>query len=350
VPQRELGKSQLNERAQHFLKVLVERYILEGEPVGSRTLARDAGLDLSPATVRNVMADLEEMGLVSAPHTSAGRVPTVEGYRLFVDSLLKIKPLNEREINSLKIQLDRDHGSPKLLESASQVLSAVTRMAGVVMLPRHRQISFRQIEFLPLSGNRVLAILVTNEEEVLNRIVTTERAYSAVELEQAANYFNHTFSGHSLQKVRDLILKEMREARADMDRIMARAITMGEQVFKPVENGDDCVIAGQTNLMSFNELADMDHLKRLFDLFSEKHQILHLLDGCLQAQGVQIFIGEESGYQPFDNCSVVTSPYQVDNEVVGVLGVIGPKRMAYDRVIPIVDVTAKLLGAALKQR
>jgi heat-inducible transcriptional repressor len=350
VPQRAVSKSKLNERAQHFLKVLVERYILDGEPVGSRTLAKDAGLDLSPATVRNVMADLEEMGLVSAPHTSAGRVPTVEGYRLFVDSLLKIKPLNEREISKLRSQLDPDHGSPKLLESTSLVLSTVTRMAGIVMLPRHRQISFRQIEFLPLSGNRVLAILVTNEEEVLNRIIITERTYSAAELEQAANYFNHTFSGCSLKKVRDVILKEMREARADMDRIMARAMVMAEQVLEPLGSKDDCVIAGQTNLMSFNELADMDRLKGLFELFTEKHQILHLLDGCLQGEGVQIFIGEESGYQPFDNCSVVTSPYQIDDEVVGVLGVIGPKRMAYDRVIPIVDVTAKLLGAALKQR
>ncbi len=350
MPRQALDKSKLNERAQHFLKVLIERYILDGEPVGSRTLARDAGLDLSPATVRNVMADLEEMGLVSAPHTSAGRIPTVEGYRLFVDSLLKIKPLNEQEIARLKSQLNPGHGSPKLLESASSLLSAVTHMAGIVMLPRHRQISFRQIEFLPLSGTRVLAILITNEEEVLNRIIITERTYSSAELEQAANYFNRTFSGCSLQKVREAILKDMREARADMDRIMARAMAMAEQVLEPIDAKDDCVIAGQTNLMSFNELADMEHLKTLFDLFTEKHQILHLLDGCLEAEGVQIFIGEESGYQPFDNCSVITSPYKIDNEVVGVLGVIGPKRMAYDRVIPIVDVTAKLLGAALKQR
>ncbi len=350
MPRQALDKSKLNERAQHFLKVLIERYILDGEPVGSRTLARDAGLDLSPATVRNVMADLEEMGLVSAPHTSAGRIPTVDGYRLFIDSLLKIKPLSEKEIARLKSQLDPGCGSPKLLESASSLLSTVTHMAGIVMLPRHRQVSFRQIEFLPLSGTRVLAILVTNEEEVLNRIIVTDRTYSAAELEQTANYFNRTFSGCSLQRVREAILKDMREARADMDRIMARAMAMAEQVLEPVDLKDDCVIAGQTNLMSFNELADMERLKKLFDLFTEKHQILHLLDGCLEAEGVQIFIGEESGYQPFDNCSVITSPYKIDNEVVGVLGVIGPKRMAYDRVIPIVDVTAKLLGAALKQR
>lgn len=345
-----VNKNLLNDRARHFLRVLIERYILDGEPVGSRTLARDAGMDLSPATVRNVMSDLEELGLVVSPHTSAGRVPTVEGYRFFVDSLLQIKPLGRGEIERLQLQLDQKHGSSRLLESASRILSNVTQMAGIVTVPRRKRVVFRRIEFLRLSGNRVLAILITAEEEVVNRIITTQRSYSAAQLEQAAGYLNQTFSGRSLEEVRQIILREMREARVDMDRIMARAVTMAEQVFEPLENRDDCVIAGQTNLMSFDELADMNRLKQLFEGFNEKHQILHLLDGCLQAQGVQIFIGEESGYQPLDNCSVITSPYQVDDEVVGVLGVIGPKRMAYERVISIVDVTAKLLGAALKQR
>ena len=344
-----IEQKDIDERAQHFLKVLVERYIKDGEPVGSRTLARDSGIDLSPATVRNVMSDLEDMGLIVSPHTSAGRVPTVEGYRFFVDSLLNVKPLREKEIEQLKGQLLQVHGSPQLLESASQMLSVVTRMAGVEMVPRRQQVSLRQIEFLQLSGNQVLAILVTDQGEVLNRVVSAGRSYSAAELEQAANYINQTFAGRSLAQVRKAVLQEMQSAKADMDRIMARAVEMAGQVLEPMESSDDCVIAGQTNLMNFQELANMERLKQLFDSFTEKHQLLHLLDGCLQGEGVQIFIGEESGYQPLDNCSVITSPYKVDNEVVGVLGVIGPKRMAYDRVIPLVDVTANILGAALKQ-
>lgn len=349
MPQQTIDQKEIDERAQHFLKVLVECYIRDGEPVGSRTLARDSKIDLSPATVRNVMSDLEDMGLIVAPHTSAGRVPTVEGYRFFVDSLLNVKPLRESEIEQLKNQLDQVHGSPQLLESASQMLSVVTRMAGVVMVPRRQQVSLRQIEFLQLSGNQVLAILVTDQGEVLNRVISVGRSYSAAELEQAANYINQAFAGRSLSQVRASVLKEMQRTKVDMDRVMARAVEMAGQVLEPMESGDDCLIAGQTNLMSFQELADMERLKRLFDSFTEKHQLLHLLDGCLQGEGVQIFIGEESGYQPLDNCSVITSPYKVDNEVVGVLGVIGPKRMAYDRVIPLVDVTANILGAALKQ-
>ncbi len=345
-----VNKNAVDERAQHFLKILIERYIREGEPVGSRTLAREAGHDLSPATIRNVMADLEEMGLVSSPHTSSGRVPTVNGYRLFVDSLLNVNPLADLEVTRLKEQFQLDRSSPDLIASASQMLSAVTHMAGVVMMPRSDHVSLRQIEFLPLSSKRVLAILITNEEEVINRIVNTQHDYSAAELEQAANYINHTCAGRSIPVVRDTLLKEMRETRVGMDKIMVRALEMAEQLFDPLEEKDDCLIAGQTNLMDFDELVKMEQLRGLFDAFIEKQQILHLLDECLQADGVQIFIGEESGFSPLGNCSVVMAPYEVNNEVVGVLGVIGPTRMAYDRVIPVVDVTAKLLGAALKQR
>jgi heat-inducible transcriptional repressor len=346
---RAKNQNSVNERAQHFLKVLIERYIKDGEPVGSRTLAQDAGMDLSSATIRNIMAHLEEVGLVASPHTSAGRVPTVNGYRMFIDSLLTLKDLNKAEIDSLKNQLVQDQNSSSVLESASKVLSDVTHMAGVVMMPRSDHVSFLHIEFLPLSGDSVMVILVTRSGEVINRIITTKRSYSASELEQVANYINQTYSGQSLTQVRESMINEMRQARADMNRIMARAIEMTEQVLEPVQNDGDCLIAGQTNLMDFNELSNMKKLRQLFDAFNEKHEIVHLLDGCLHADGVQIFIGEESGYQHLNRCSIVTAPYEVNNRVVGVLGVIGPKRMEYDRVIPVVDVTAKLLSSTLKQ-
>jgi len=346
---RAVSENGVNERAQHFLKVLIERYIRDGEPVGSCTLAHDAGMDLSPATIRNVMADLEGVGLVSSPHTSAGRVPTVNGYRMFIDSLLTLKQLDKAEIANIKTQLSNDQSSAAVLESTSKMLSDVTHMAGVVMMPRRDLVSFLHIEFLPLSGDSVMVILVTRSGEVLNRIITTKRSYSASELEQVANYINQTYSGHTLSNVRQSMVKEMRRAKADMNRIMARAIEMTEQVLEPVETEGDCLIAGQTNLMDFNELANMNKLRQLFDVFHEKHEIVQLLDGCLHAEGVQIFIGEESGYRQLNRCSIVTAPYEVNNEVVGVLGVIGPKRMEYDRVIPVVDVTAKLLSSALKQ-
>ncbi len=346
---RAANKNSVNERAQHFLKVLIERYIKDGEPVGSRTLAKDAGMDLSPATIRNIMAHLEEVGLVSSPHTSSGRVPTVDGYRMFIDSLLTLKDLNKAEIDSLKTQLIDGKSSTSVLESASKLLSDVTHMAGVVMMPRSDQVSFLHIEFLPLSGDSVMVILVTRSGEVINRIITTKRTYSASELEQVANYINQTYSGQTINKVRESMINEMRQARTDMNRIMARAIEMTEQVLEPVKTEGSCLIAGQTNLMDFNELANMKRLRQLFDAFNEKHEIVQLLDGCLHADGVQIFIGDESGYKHLNKCSIVTAPYEVNNKVVGVLGVIGPKRMEYDRVIPVVDVTAKLLSSTLKQ-
>jgi heat-inducible transcriptional repressor len=307
-------------------------------------------MDLSPATIRNIMADLEEMGLVVSPHTSAGRVPTASGYRVFLDSLLTLKPLEEPEVESIRTQLDTIGEPGKLISSTSQLLSGITHMAGVVRLPKRERASFRQIEFLRLSGTRVLAILVTNQEEVLNRIIHTKRIYSESELEQAANYLNAKFKGHGLSAVRAELVQEMREARERMDQIMARALEMAGQVVVDSDEGDEYLIAGQTNLMDFDELASMERLKHLFQDFTEKQQILHLLDHCMDAEGVQIFIGGESDYGIFDGCSLVTAPYKVDEQVVGVLGVIGPTRMAYERVIPIVDVTARLLGAALKPR
>ncbi|MCG6863285.1 MAG: heat-inducible transcriptional repressor HrcA [Chromatiaceae bacterium] len=343
------GNNPVSERAQHFLKVLIERYIRDGQPVGSRTLSKDTGLELSPATVRNVMADLEEMGLVTSPHTSAGRVPTVSGYRLFIDSLLIVEQLAEREVSAMRRQFHSLGDAAALIESVSQVLSGVTHLAGVVMMPRHERNAFRQIEFLPLSGNRVLAILVTSEGEVHNRIINTDRGYSPAQLEQAANYLNAMFTGQDMQEVRRRLLADLKSTHEHMDQIMRRAVAMAQQVVEAAESTDDCFIAGQTNLMEFSELASMERLKQLFDAFTEKNQILHLLDRCIEADGVQIFVGEESGYQLLDDCSLVTAPYRVDDQVIGVLGVIGPTRMDYPRVIPIVDVTARLLSAALKQ-
>lgn len=341
-----INDSQINERAQHFLKVLIERYIREGQPVGSRTLARDAGLDLSPATIRNVMADLEDLGFVSSPHTSAGRVPTVSGYRLFVDSLISLQPVQEKDFYRLKGELSTGESPQRAVESASKLLSGLTHMAGVVMVPRHASVVIKELQFVPLSDTRTLAVLVSQQGEILNRIVETSRVFSRAELEQISNFINRNYAGLELEAIRIQVLQEMASHRQDMDKLMAQALSMADQVLGDEED-EDFVVSGQTNLMDFDELAHMDRIRTLFDAFSEKQEILHLLDRCCQAEGVQLYIGEESGYGPLEKCTVVTAPYTVDNNVVGVLGVIGPTRMAYDRVIPIVDVTAKLLSSAL---
>jgi len=340
-----------NERAQYFLKVLIERYIQDGQPVGSRTLARDSGLDLSPATIRNVMSDLEELGFIASPHTSAGRIPTVSGYRMFVDSMLSLQPIEQRLIDQVQheLKLPSDLGNG-IVQSASRMLSDMTRMAGVVMVPKRNQEKVRQIEFVPLSNTRVLAVIVTSAGEILNRIIETSRQFERSELEQLSNYITQHYAGHDLERVRREVFEEMQTTRADMDRLMAEALTMAKQAFSETDSEPDMVVSGQTNLMDFDELAQMDRLRGLFDAFTEKQEILHLLDRCLEADGVQIYIGEESGYNTLKDCSVITAPYEVDDEVIGVLGVVGPTRMAYDKVIPIVDVTAKLLGAALKSR
>lgn len=341
---------ELNERAQHLLKVLVERYIQDGQPVGSRSLAREAGLNLSPATIRNVMADLEEMGLVASPHTSAGRIPTVKGYRFFVDSLLTVKPLQENMIRQLKADFGSQEEADELLATASKLLSSITRMAGVVTLPRRDRVSFRHIEFLSLSEGRVLVILVINEQEVHNKIIRPSKAFSTAELQQAANYLNRHFEGKDLSALRATLLKDLQETRARMNQEMLNAIEVARLAFEEKKPEAGFVLSGETNLMDFSELADMERLRQLFEAFSQKQGILHLLDQCLKAEGIQIFIGEESGFSALDNCSLVTSSYSFEDRVVGVLGVIGPTRMHYARVIPFVDVTAKLLSAALNHR
>lgn len=340
-----------NERAQYLLKALIERYIEDGNPVGSRSLARDCGIDLSPATVRNVMSDLEDLGLVISPHTSAGRVPTEHGYRTFVDSLLDIEPPDSDIASSFKDRLnsDADNGPQYLLETTSHILSGLTRMASLVTLPKRENIAFRQVEFLPLSNNRVLAILVVNKYEVQNRILHVDKNYTAAQLEQAANYLNDVLPGKDIKTVRSGFLNEMKRARDHMNQIMQTAIDIASKILVQHEvEADDLVVSGQTNLMGFSDLSDIDHLRTLFDAFTQKKAILDLLDRCLQSDGIQIFIGTESGYTPLDGCSMITSRYSVDGELVGVLGVVGPTRMNYQRVISVVDMSAKLLGSALK--
>lgn len=339
-----------NERAQYLLKVLIQRFIADGQPVGSRTLSKDSHIDLSPATIRNVMSDLEELGLVSAPHTSAGRVPTPQGYRLFIDSLVRFKQPKDGEIQRLQSQLREGQEHPDaLLNSVSKMLSSITSMAGVVTAPRGQQTVLRQIEFLPLSDNRILVILVINDREVQNRILQSEHSFSADELQRAANYINENYMGVDLVDIRQRLLADLESARDSMNRAMHDIISVAQSAMEVAEtNPADLMIQGETNLMSFAELSDIDTLKRLFDAFSKKRFMLDILDRSINAGGVQVFIGEESGYHMLDDVSVVTAPYKTDDNQIGVLGVIGPTRMAYDRVVPIVDITARLLGTALR--
>ncbi|MEX1994914.1 MAG: heat-inducible transcriptional repressor HrcA [Steroidobacteraceae bacterium] len=342
-----------SDRAQQLLRTLIECYVRDGQPVGSRTLTRESGMSLSAATIRNVMADLEEHGFVSSPHTSAGRVPTDKGYRYFVNALLRYQPPGPTELAELKRQLDQRAGDSKALVTAtSQMISSLTHLAGVVTVPREAHAALSQIEFVGLSGNRVLAILVVNGREVQNRIVQLDRHFPAEELRRAAIYLNEQFGGQELAGVRTRLVAQLQETREQMNRVMIDAITLAQRAFaeQPDERDADMVIAGETNLMGFAELSNMDRLRRLFEAFNEKRDILHLLDQSLHADGVQIFIGHESGFRILDECSVVVAPYTQDDRVVGVLGVIGPTRMAYERVIPVVDVAARMLGSALNSR
>ena len=340
-----------SDRGQHLLRVLIQRYIRDGQPVGSRTLSKDSGLALSPATIRNVMSDLEDMGLVSAPHTSAGRIPTPRGYRLFVDTLVRYRQPGDKDIKKIQQQIKGEFDNPGALVTAvSSLLSEFTMMAGVVSVPKASQVTLRQIEFLPLSANRVLVILVTNDREVQNRILHTDRDYSTSELQQAQNFINEHYAGTELESVRERLLEDLDSTRDSMNEAMHDIIAAAHSAMDSAAHPDDeYVVAGETNLMAFAELSDVDTLRRLFEAFSRKRLILDLLDRSMNADGVQIFIGEESGYDIFDECSVVTAPYHVDDDTIGVLGVIGPTRMAYDRVVPIVDVTARLLESALSQ-
>ncbi|MCK5896601.1 MAG: heat-inducible transcription repressor HrcA [Cocleimonas sp.] len=341
----------LNDRAKHLLKVLVEGYIEDGQPVASSTLARRSGLQLSSATIRNVMASLEKNGYIHAPHISSGRVPTSRGYRLFVDTMVNVNPLDTPLLNVVQNKLKNSQQSVSgLIQSASSVLSGITQFAGIISIPRVKTAAIRHIEFLQLSATQVLVVLVMNDNDVQNRIIQVDRDFSSAELQQSSNYLNKVLVGKGLAQARDVLLTDMKQVRQDMNKMMISAIELGE---KALDLGDEtiaesCVVAGKTNLMDYDDLGDIQKLRQLFTAFNQKRDVLSLLDKCLKAKGVHIFIGKESGYTIFDDCSIVTAPYRLDDNQIGVLGVVGPKRMQYDRVIPVVDVTAKLLTAALK--
>jgi len=338
----------LNDRAQFLLKVLVERYINEGAPVGSRALAREAGLNLSPATIRNVMADLEELGLITAPHTSAGRMPTVTGYRLFVDSLLTVKPIQADLVRQIQTDLEQKISPAEVLESASRLLSELTHMAGVVTLPRRETRAFSHIEFVPLSEGRLLVILISNQQEIHNKIIQPPRNFTPEELRAAANFLNSRFAGRDISTVREALMKEVRDAHERLGQEMIDAASITELALRPgAEPQNPLLVSGETNLMDFSELANMEQFRSLFETLHQKEDMVQLMDRCIESPGVQIFIGEESGHRAFDQCSLVTSTYTVNDRAIGVLGVIGPTRMEYERIIPIVDLTAKIVGAAL---
>lgn len=344
--------TELGERAESLLKTLIELYITEGQPVGSRTLARHADLSLSPATVRNVMSDLEELGLIHAPHTSAGRVPTQLGYRMFVDSLLTVKPLSAEALKTIQARLSTETDPKALLSTASEMLSQVTHFAGLILIPGHDNAQFRQIEFLKLSANRVLTILITEDGRVQNRVVPTDREYTSTELTEAANYFNDVYKGSSLANVRRTLLGEMKTDSDKMhDIIKKTAVAMASKLFDEEDREkDDVVLSGEENLLNIPDLCQIDTLQKLFDAFKTKQDLLDLLDRSMRVNGISIFIGSESGCQSLNEVSVVAAPYETDGSVMGTLGVIGPTRMDYEEVIPVVDITARLLSGALSGR
>ncbi len=341
-------------RARQLLRTLIARYIRDGVPVGSQTLARHSGLDVSPATIRNILADLEEVGLLASPHTSAGRIPTSQGYRVFVDSLLQLKPLPEIEMARLREELPAGGGTASLLGGTSELLSAMSRFVGVVSVPRRESFAFRHIDFVPVGAQRVLAILVFADNDVQNRIIHTRRPYDAGELERVANYLNRHFAGRPLAEIRATLLHDLQAARDEMQSLLAHTVDLAAEALRPepgATSGEDMLLAGQTRLMGVQDLSDLDRLRDLFDAFARKREILQLLERTIEAQGVRIFIGEETGLAPLESVSLVTAPYAAaDGQLLGVVGVIGPTRMAYDRVIPVVQAAADVLGSALADR
>jgi heat-inducible transcriptional repressor len=334
----------LDDRSKLLLKALVERYIADGQPVGSRTLARAAGLDLSPATIRNVMSDLEELGLIASPHTSAGRIPTARGYRLFVDTMLTVRRDQLAGLGDMPTSGIEADQPQRVISHAAQMLSSLSQFVGVVMAPRRASV-FRHIEFLSLSERRVLVILVSPDGDVQNRIIHTQVNFTQSQLLEAANFLNAHYAGLTMEAVRERLKTELDALRGEIATLMKAAVDIGTEVGA---QQDEVVVSGERNLLSVSEFSsDMGNLRRLFDLFEQKTQLVRLLDVSTQADGVRIYIGGESQVVPFEDLSVVTSPYEVDGQVVGTLGVIGPQRMPYERMIQIVDVTAKLVSNAL---
>lgn len=339
----------ISDRSQHILKSLIELYIDGGHPVASARLSEYSDLALSSATVRNILAELEGHGFVESPHTSAGRVPTTKAYRLFVDSLIQMKPIESENLDELKRQLDPDKSSQQLVETASGLLSEVTHMAGLVTLPKRDQVVLRHVDFLSLADHRILVILVLDDHEVQNRVIYTRDPYTDAQLREAANFLNHQFSGQVLSSIRDHLISSMKTDREHMNRLMETTLAVAEKAFIQ-DDESDYVLAGQENLIPEDDPTVIPDIRELFQAFAIKADILDLLDRCMDSPGIQLFIGSESGYQPLDDFSFVTAPYGVGGDTVGVLGVVGPTRMAYDRVIPVVEATARELSAALDNR
>ncbi len=339
-------KYELDERAQVLLRQLINLYTRDAQPVGSKSLAQMSRLDVSSATIRNIMAKLEDMGLVDSPHTSAGRVPTAAGYRFFVDSLLEVDDLGSSAQQVISQSFSSDKTSTDLIQSASEILSRVTHLAGIVTLTHTAPAEVRHIEFMKLSERRILVILVINQDDVHNKVIHVDRDYSEIELQQAAQTLSRYLIGRSFENARKLLLEELSELRSDVNEIMETVLTAMEDVCN-LSSHDDLLTSGETNLFEYAELSDINKLRDIFNVFNHKTELLKLLDGCTSAEGVEIFIGSESGYSVLSDCAVVGAPYHVKGEIVGVLGVVGPTRIAYERVIPVVDVTAKLLTSAL---
>ena len=332
----------LDDRSKLLLKALVERYIADGQPVGSRTLSKAPGLELSPATIRNVMSDLEDLGLIVSPHTSAGRVPTARGYRLFVDTMLTVQP---QQFASHSLAPDQPQ---RVISNAANLLSNLSQFVGVVMAPR-RTNAFRHMEFLRLSERRILVIIVSADGDVQNRIIFTEADYSQSQLIEAANFLNSHYVGLDIEEVRSRLQNEVESLRSEIATLMAAAVNVNSEAV--TQEQDEVVISGERNLLKLSDFSnDMGNLRRAFELFEQKAQIMRLLDFADRAAGVRIYIGGESQIVPFEELSVVSAPYEVDGKVVGTLGVIGPTRMAYDRMIQIVDITAKLVSNALSHQ
>ncbi len=339
----------ISERAQGILKSLIQSYIRDGQPVGSRLIAESSQLALSSATVRNVMADLEELGLITSPHTSAGRIPTARGFRFFVDCLITVQPPTEKDILKMQQRLNPDHPPEALASDMSNLLSQVTSMVSLVTVPRPDHAVLRHIEFLPLSERRVLVIVVLNERNVENRIIHTQRQYNQSELQQASNYINQHYAGGSVERIRRELVDGMREDKTQLDQMMQTLLDLAGGALDAAEHKPDYVLAGQANLIDCAGPENMDRLRELFDAFQQKQDLLHLLDQCQESDGVQLFIGEESGYQALGSLTLVTAPYVVEGRRMGVLGVIGPTRMHYERVIPLVDATSRLFSEVLNQ-
>jgi len=339
----------LSPRASSLLKTLVEMHIREGQPIASKNLQGESGLSVSPATVRNIMAELEDLGYLASPHTSAGRIPTAQGYRFFVDSLLQVGPVEQGAVSALNAALDPNRSTSELVQSASNLLAQITYQTGIVTVPKPASSQLRQIEFLPLSGDRVLVILVINEREVQNRIIQMQRPMNEEQLKAAADIINQRYAGADLSQVKTQIVREMAEARSRIDAYLEAALELASVAIDTQEQSENVMVTGEASLLNQASPEDMQKLRELFDAFERKRDLLELLERCSRADGIQIFIGEEAGFDVFGDFSVITAPYAQGSQSLGVLGVIGPTRMAYERVIPIVDVTARMLSAALSR-